>query len=85
MSELFSEASKPRRRVDFLVPRGADRATCSSCGAAIAWIVTGRRDDGKPKCMPLDLSTVHRTPENTERAESHFAHCPNARQHRRRA
>lgn len=80
MSGLFPEAAaKPRRRHDFIVPPGADRVKCSSCGAAIAWTVTGNS-----KRMPLDLSTVHDTPENTRRAESHFAHCPSASRHRRR-
>ena len=85
MSYLFPEAAKPRRRVDFVVPPSSPRSRCSSCGAAIAWVTTWRDGDGRPKRMPLDLSTVQRTPENTERAESHFAHCPDARRHRRRS
>ncbi|MEM8712033.1 MAG: hypothetical protein AAGG01_13875 [Planctomycetota bacterium] len=85
MSDLFGTPSKPRRRVDFIVPASADRATCRSCGARVAWVLTKRRKDGRRTRMPLDVSTVHRTPEGVERAESHFAHCPDAREHRRRS
>lgn len=66
-------------RIEFEVPQAADkrRVACASCNAPIWWIVTraGQR-------MPLSCSTA------VERdgklfAQSHFADCPSANQHRR--
>lgn len=54
--------------------------TCSSCGAAIRWVLTnnGRR-------MPVDAATWQEGDERylPERHISHFASCPNADKHRR--
>lgn len=58
MNDLFCAPVKRRKRVDFIVPPSADRATCSSCGAPIAWVTTWRDGAGRPKRMPLDLLAV---------------------------
>lgn len=63
-------------RIDFLVPGDAGRSACRSCGAAIAWTLTG-----KGKRMPLDLSTVEER-DGKRYALSHFALCPNSAAHR---
>ena len=85
MIDLFGTPQKRRKRVDFIVPPHADRAVCRSCGARTAWVTTWHDGAGRPKRMPLELSTVQRTPESSERAEFHFAHCPDARRHRRKS
>ena len=72
-----------KARVDFEVPQGARESTCGSCGAAIAWIEVEARRDGSPRRMPVHLSTAQIGLDGVRRAESHFAHCPNAEQHRR--
>lgn len=66
------------KRTVFVVPKEARESTCSSCGAAIAWIVTagGRR-------MPISLRTVTLNVLGEREGESHFADCPNADAHRK--
>lgn len=74
-----------KARVDFEVPLGARVSNCSSCGAGIVWMAVGEHSDGRPKpMMPLDLRSMQRGLDGVDRAESHFAHCPNAEQHRRK-
>ena len=63
-----------RKRVDFPLPKG-DRGTCRSCGALIAWYV----HPTSGKNMPLDVATT-----KDGRAESHYAHCPDAATFRRK-
>ncbi len=72
-----------KRRVDFELPRLSIRSRCRSCGARISWITTGEKPDGSPKRMPLHLGTVQVGLDGITRAESHFAHCPDAARHRR--
>lgn len=66
------------RRVTFVVPAEARETMCSSCGAPIAWIVTGGG-----KRMPISLRTVVVNLAGEREGESHFADCPNAAEHRR--
>ncbi|MEL6614033.1 MAG: hypothetical protein AAFQ53_18205, partial [Bacteroidota bacterium] len=54
------------------------------CGAPIAFVVVGEKRDGSPKWMPLDLASAVTDLVGERRAESHFAHCPNAKTHRAR-
>lgn len=65
--------SNPKPRIDFPLPAEYTVAKCHSCKQRIVWIQTGTG-----KAMPLDLRS-----QIDGRCESHFAHCPNARQHRR--
>lgn len=60
-----------RAPLTFPIPPSAPETQCRSCEAMIAWIVTpaGKR-------MPVETR-------GAIRGESHFAHCPNAAQHRR--
>lgn len=62
-----------------------DRSACRSCGAPIVWVVT---ESGKR--MPLDAKPEKRFVVDVDGKAyvrdtyvSHFAHCPNAAQHRR--
>lgn len=59
-----------------------DITSCRSCEADIVWLRTRAG-----KNMPVDADTVE--PEDTEfdpeKHTSHFATCPQAGQHRRRA
>lgn len=66
------------RRVDFEVPEKEPRlASCRSCGADMVW---HRTSTGKS--MPLDWAS--RVAEGDGwRMESHHAHCPNAKRHRK--
>lgn len=74
----------------FTVPAGTERAECRSCHAPVYWIVT---DSGKR--MPVDCEVEGATRpfkgvpgdggEREGKGISHFATCPNAAQHRRRA
>jgi hypothetical protein len=54
---------------------------CSTCGAAIRWIMV----NGRPN--PVDLAHKHTViSDDGQRVtghETHFAHCPHADQHRR--
>jgi hypothetical protein len=59
------------KRIMFAIPEGTPVRRCSSCGAAICWVESARG-----KRMPLEAMAPHR-------GESHFARCPNARDHRR--
>lgn len=70
--------SAERRRVDFELPERPKIARCASCDARMVWVAmpSGRR-------MPLDFDTrIQR--EGKWWAESHFATCPAASDHRRR-
>jgi hypothetical protein len=58
---------------EFEIPEDAPQRSCSSCGAAIFWILTRA---GKP--MPV------RRVEGKSTGTSHFIDCPNGPQHRRR-
>lgn len=60
------------RRIDFPVPENTHQVSCDSCHLPIWWTVTA-----KGARMPLDVRSAL-TVEGTTRAESHFAHCPNA-------
>lgn len=55
------------------LPANANRGTCRSCQAPIAWIVT---DSGAR--MPLDLRTVEQR-DGVTMAQTHFATCPHAK------
>jgi hypothetical protein len=61
------------QRIDFPFEAGWPVSKCQSCRKPIVWITTA-----KGKKMPLDLRSAV-----DGRAESHFAHCENARMHRR--
>lgn len=79
----------------------ADQAKCRSCGAPILWVVTtlGKRmpldaephPDGNVSLVPagamvLPAELVEQGKKiGSKRYRSHFATCPNAAQHRRRA
>jgi len=54
---------------------------CRSCAAAIVWMPTA-----KGKTMPVDAETVNRGDEMYDASKghvSHFATCPNAKEHRK--
>lgn len=78
-----------------IVPAGARPAHCSSCGAEIYWVITG-----KGRRMPVDCNVpggqvpFGRTAIGAEQLDgpdaildgkgiSHFATCPQAAQHRK--
>lgn len=68
----WNPQSTMRHAHTFPIPPAAPVAECRSCGGAIVWItmaVSGRR-------MPVEAS-------GEKRGESHFAHCPQASEHRR--
>lgn len=70
--KAWQRPDKPKRgRVDFPVP--ADEPQRCTCGASIVFRGS----------MPLDLASVL-VVGGERRAESHFAHCPDAGIHRRR-
>ena len=58
-----------------------DRGRCNSCGAEILWIGT---EKGKPNhpVQPKRLKIVTDDGTIAQGHESHYAHCPNANQHR---
>lgn len=71
------------RRIDFEVPADAREDQCKACKAPIAWVRSGEHKDGRPKWMPLDLSSVQLDLNGARRALSHFAICPEAASFRR--
>lgn len=64
----WSDADRGKAPLTFFVPPGTPLRACRSCGAGIFWIVTALG-----KKMPV----------NGVAKTSHFATCPNAKQHRR--
>lgn len=62
----WNARSTGREPLRFVIPPKTPVRECSSCGAAIYWVVTHRA-----RRMPLDADGT-----------SHFATCPDAAQHR---
>ena len=72
-------AEKKPKLVEFEVPHDATVCYCRSCGAGIYWtesVATGKR-------MPLSVRTEREREDGQRVAQSHFADCPHARQHRK--
>jgi len=63
------------KRVDFAVPEGSEPEPCRFCRAPIIFAPVGARRIPHP----LDVRSTC-----NGRAESHFAHCPKAREARKR-
>jgi hypothetical protein len=74
----------------------SEQAKCSSCGAAILWLIT---ENGKRMCVDAEPSTLGTIINNSDgtcrtvkkdeqgmfdgtRHVTHWATCPNAKQHR---
>lgn len=80
--KVQSEVQRPPHLFD--IPPMERAAKCSSCGAAVYWIVTARG-----KKMPVDPAVPGgQVPSPLKdgapgRGVSHFATCPHADQHRR--
>jgi hypothetical protein len=62
--------------------------TCRSCGASIVWfeLVSGKRHpfEADPVYLRTTHDEAHRLIGEIDAAESHFAHCPDANEWRRR-
>lgn len=64
-------ASPSNRRVTFPIPPATPTTSCRSCGAPVVFV---RTQSGR--WMPVEAN-------GDKRGESHFAHCPQAAEHRR--
>jgi len=73
----MQQPDRPTRVGEYLVPRSATPGTCKSCGAEILWIVSRL---GRP--IPLSVATIEQDAGGARFALTHFADCPNAKQHR---
>jgi hypothetical protein len=72
---LFGEQAQ--RPGEYLVPPGAAREACRSCGARIIWTQT---ENGR--AIPLSVRTL-RMIDGVRYAATHFSDCPQSREWRR--